>query len=275
VRKFSISVDEFHQRYAMYDLPRIDACMDELIERYNIHGKSILSVGAGSGNEEMRFARAKNDVLMIDVDEHGSLTLSLESMKPSTELRYWIGDAAELESSLKTYDVLYFSSFTPDEQRRASIARPRGGYNWPLEEDPFHPVVMRYASALNKDGMLIVQSFCDSIYTDRNPNYIDACQRQLLSNGLNLFEIHRFAKTQGVMLYTVIKGEPRQAPKHKLSKFHGRGPVEDTERVFAVGWDMLGHAQHDDLELTGPVRSEPPGALRLLAYRLRLRLLGH
>jgi hypothetical protein len=277
VRKFSVSIDEFHRHYAVFDVPRIDACMDELIERYGIHGKSVLSVGAGTGNEEIRFTKAGNDVLMIDVDEQRSLTIALENMKPSTGLQYWIGDATELENSLKTYDVLYFSSFTPDEQRRASIARPRGGCGWPLDENPFHPAVMRYATALKNGGMLILQSYFNSIDTNLNPDYVATCKRQLLDSGLHLFESHRFAKTRGVMLYAATKGETWQAPARKLTGFHGRGPAEETERIFAAGWEMprkgkLG-AQRD-VELTAPVHWEPPSALRLLAYRLRLWLLG-
>ncbi len=236
MHRFSVSVDDFYQSFPYAD-PRIDACMQELVARYDITGKSVLSVGAGTAAQERQFALSGNDLLLIDIDEHRSLLPILAKLAEKPGLSYWIGDAAEFEQSLGTYDVLYFSSFTPDEMRRGSMVRGNAdrGRPWAVSDDPFHPVVMAYTSALKEEGLLIIQSYCGGIDTDANPDYLAACRRQLGEHGMYLMEVHRFKQTHGVMLYTAVKGKHTAAPAQKISGFHGRAAPEPTERIFAAG----------------------------------------
>jgi SAM-dependent methyltransferase len=236
MHKFSVAIDDFYQTFCQR-IPRIDACMQELIARYNIADKSVLSVGAGLAREERQFALAGNDLLLVDVDESDKLLPQLQRMPERPGLSYWIGDAAEFVPNLGTYDVIYFSSFTPDEFRREAMVREqvRQGKRWDLSDDPFHPVMMEYTNALKTGGLFLIQSYCGGIDADANPDYLAACERQLRCQELHLVEVHRFQKTYGIMLYTAFKGKHMRAPTERLSQFHGRASPEPTERIFAAG----------------------------------------
>jgi hypothetical protein len=258
MHKFSVGVDDFYRAFA-YDMPRIDASMQELIARYHITGKPVLSVGAGSAFEERQFVLAGNDLLLIDIDESSNLLPELQKMPKKPGLSYWIGDAAEFRHSLGNYDVVYFSSFTPDEIRRESIVRDNAGRGrpWALSHDPFHPVVMEYTAALKPGGLLIIQSYCGGIDTDANPNYLAACGRQLATHGIHLMEVHRFEETHGVMLYTAVKGRQVVAPAQKISQFHGRAAPEPTERIFAASGSSIAAS------------APPPPTLKRIRNRIR------
>jgi hypothetical protein len=235
-RKFSISIDDFYGRYAL-DTPRIKACMEELIERYGITGKSVLSVGAGTAEEEKHFALAGNDLLLVDIDEQETLRPTIEEYPEKPGLSYWIGDAVELERQIGSCDVLYLSGFTPDELRRAAVIKKLGaaGESWRLTDEPFHPVVMRYASKVRDGGILLIQSYGTGLDTQHHPQYLAACQRQLSENGLDLFEVHRFSFHRAVMLHAISRGKKPTVPSRPLSAFHGRAKPETVERIFPDG----------------------------------------
>jgi hypothetical protein len=246
MNKFTVSVDDFYRAFA-FDSPRIGDCMRELIERYGIASrkralsgdagpKSVLAIAAGAAVEERYFAEAGCRLVMIDIDERGGMLPVLQKMPSSHGITYWIADAVSDIGDIGVYDVVYMSSFTPDEMRREALVQANAarGRSWRTNDDPFHPAIMRYADAVAPDGLLIVQSYCGGIDTDANPNYLNACRRQLLRNGLQLLEVHRFEKTPGIMLYTAVKGHPRAAPADKLSQFHGRAEPDHTKRIFAA-----------------------------------------
>jgi hypothetical protein len=244
MQKFRVSADDFYRVFSE-EAPRIDACMGELIERYDIRGKSVLSIGAGAAREEQQFALAGNDLLLIDIDEQGSLQMRLQEMQESRGLEYWIGDATEFEQGVGTHDVVYLSGFTPDEARRSAIVKNNAGVgrSWNPLVDPFHPVVMQYAASLRDNGLLIIQSYCGSIEIGWNPDYLSACRRQLGEAGLHLLEIHRFRDAYGVLLYTAVKGKSRIAPATKISKFHGRANPQATVRVFGANAASINPAE--------------------------------
>lgn len=268
MRKFSVGIDDFYEKFP-FTTPRIESCMQELIARYDITGKSVLSVGAGGAFEEKHFARSGNEVLLIDIDEGGGILPRLEAMPQKPGISYWIGDAAEFENGLGSYDVLYYSGFTPDELRRASIVRTNANEarSWAIDDDPFHPVVMGYTSAINDGGLLLIQSYCGGIDHDYNANYLAACQRQLAEHDLYLLEVHRFTSTHGVMLYAAIKGKRQRAPAEPISQFHGRATPEPVERVFAASGDQT------FLPITPPKRT-PIQLWRAANRRLRRLVKG-
>jgi hypothetical protein len=244
MQKFRVSVDDFYRVFSEH-APRVDACMQELVERYDIRGKSVLSIGAGTAREEQQFALAGNDLLLIDVDEQNTLRWRLEGMPEGRGLEYWIGDATEFEQGVGTHDVVYLSSFTPDEARRGAIVKENteAGSRWNPLVDPFHPAVMHYASSLRENGLLIVQSYYGSIEIGWNPDYLPACRRQLAEAGLHLLEVHRLKDSYGVILYVAVKGKPRIAPATKISQFHGRANAEPTVRVFGATAASINPAQ--------------------------------
>jgi hypothetical protein len=237
MQQFSVRVEDFYRTFPPQH-PRADVCMRELVERYGIVGKSVLSVGAGFAEEERRLVLAGNDVLMIDLDvAGGSLRERLATLPEGRGLSYWIGDAADLVSALGSYDIMYFSGFTPDEYHHQQINRDNAaaGRPWLTTDEPFHPVVMSYTEKLKAGGLLIVQSFNGGVDTAYEPHYLGACQLQLHRAGLSLLEVHRFKYSRGIMLYTAVKGAPQRASVRPLSAFHGRAPKEPIERIFPAG----------------------------------------
>jgi len=275
MRKFSVGIDDFYEKFP-FTTPRIDACMKEVIARYAITGKSVLSVGAGAAFEEKHFALAGNELLLIDIDESGSILPQLDKMPAKPGLSYWIGDAAEFEKGLGTYDVLYYSGFTPDELRRGSIvqANAEEGRTWSVDDDPFHPVVMGYTSAIKDGGLLLIQSYCGGIDTDYNASYLAACQRQLASHDLHLVEIHRFKETHGVMLYAATKGRRQLPPGEPIAQFHGRAASEPVERIFAASSAGEGAAGAAGLAHKAPLAQRLRRGAPLRVRRLLNRLYG-
>jgi hypothetical protein len=131
------------------------------------------------------------------------------------------------------------SGFTPDELRRSDIIQQRdtetfrrmvalnnGGWEWPWWEDPFHPIVMRFARNLCDGGMMIMQSYCGGFDATDNRYYLWACDRQLAHSGMRLLEVYRFAQTTGCMLYVAGKGRPNWPLSTPLTRFHGRAEPE-------------------------------------------------
>jgi SAM-dependent methyltransferase len=233
MHRFTVAVEDFY-RHFHEDPPRVRACMEELIDRYRITGKSILSVGAGEAFEEKYFALAGNDLTLIDIDEGGTLRRNIPKFPSRPGLTYLIDDAAGLLAEVGPQDVVYFSGFTPDETRRAELVRQNGETLWKLEQDPFHPVVMEYADKLRPGGLLIVQSYCGGIDAGHNANYVDACIAQLGRHDFHLMEVHRFRPSIGIMLYCAVKAERRRAPDAPMAAFHGRAELEEVERIYPV-----------------------------------------
>lgn len=208
--------------------------MEELIDRYRITGKSILSVGAGEAFEEKYFVLAGNDLTLIDIDEGGTLRRNLPKYPSRPGLTYLIDNAANLMAEVGPQDVVYFSGFTPNETRRSELVRQNGETLWKIEQDPFHPVVMEYTDKLRPGGLLIVQSYCGGIDARHNADYVTACIIQLGKHDLHLMEVHRFRPSVGIMLDCAVKAEQRTAPDAPIASFHGRAAPEEVERIYPV-----------------------------------------
>src|SRR5262249_2757293 len=132
---------------------------------------------------------------------------------------------------LPPHDVVYFSGFTPDEQRRASMVHHNGAAFWQPQDKPFHPVVMDYAAKIKKGGLLLIQSYCGGVDTTPHVNDLETCRLQLERAGFHLVEVHRYAHTRGVMLYAAVRGKGKQGDE-PIAMFHGRGDPEPIERIY-------------------------------------------
>jgi hypothetical protein len=237
---YRVSETFFYQNFSPMGLPyarRIEAAVAQLAHRYGIRGKSILSLGGGIGLEEFYFWHHGNRLTFVDIDEHGQIEPILKKA-PSGDLHYVIDDANNVELS-QPFEVLFMSGFTPDELRRSEIVQQRGGetfrrmlelnegaWEWPWWEDPFHPIVMRFARNLRQGGTMIVQSYCGSLDALDHRYYLWACDRQLEQNGLHLRELYRFANITGSMLYVIAKGKPDWPLFPPLTRFHGRAEAD-------------------------------------------------
>jgi hypothetical protein len=242
-----------------------EAAMSGLIARYDLAGKSILSLGAGIAFEENWFHRAGCRLTLNDLDQpsvgiEGYLrTLTRVDESLPDMLRYEIGDAAD---SVKKYapsafDVLYVSSFHPDEIRREMIQEEfkkcrsdeeaRHNITWPSDEKAYIEVMMLAIERVRPGGLVIFQHYRGGVYSDANPHYLKAVQVQLAENGATLLEAYAFRKSPPHMLLVAYRGDAEQAlefARQQLSDrpcirtFHGRYPDEaiktDVVKIFDI-----------------------------------------
>jgi len=235
-----------------------DICQREitqLIERYEIFKKDILSIGAGAAFEEYWFAKlGDNNLTMIDIDENHVLEESLKTIALKLPIiidekiiNYYIGDFLKFEQQLfeNKFDMLYYSSFTPDELRRGEImARVRAtgiqdevNLNWPAKEQPLHPVVEKSLKFIKNKGFFILQSYCSGIDLQYNPAYVNNLREQLLNHGLQLIDIYCFIEAPAVNLFVAYKGSKEEAKdlykkiKNKeITQFHGRAAISNRSK---------------------------------------------
>jgi hypothetical protein len=155
MKRFVVKADDFFDaddelaekafaRYSTADIrARCQAPIEALIERFELAGTSLLSIGASGGHEEFWMHRAGCRMTFIDLDETGTIEPFLASLPPADEgaadaLVYLIGDADEyVRTTADRFGCCYVSSFPPDEFRRQEIQqahRPR--YHTPLYGSP-------------------------------------------------------------------------------------------------------------------------------------------
>lgn len=224
---------------------RIGTAIHQLVHRYGLAGRSVLSLAGGKCDEERFLLGHGVQLTVIDIDEHGTIEPNLAQAEPGP-VRYLIADASAA-GELGPFDVLYSSSFTPDELRRDAIVHRTAGpdharmvaanghYEWPWWEEPFHPTLMRLAGQVKPGGLVIIQSYYGGLDTLIHRYYLWACDRQLAAAGLELRELYRFRTTIGVCLYVATRG-PRALPlASPLTLFHGRAPQEQLECLRIAG----------------------------------------
>jgi hypothetical protein len=253
MRGYRVPPNLFAAEFPDYDHDIYRRAIGELIDRYDIRNKRVLALGAGSAFEEHWFAE-RNELTVIDIDEHGSAETALRAAPPGA-MRYIVGDVLTVDAG--EHDVLYASGFTPDEKRRRDIiSRSVGlvtGWNryfrfaiaalgasairhapWPLWRNPFHPGMMRHARRLTPGGLMIVQSIGYSLDAKAHRFYIPACRLHLALHGMRLLELWRFARLPGVMLYVAQKRNgPLPPMKSPLTLFHARAAErEPIERIY-------------------------------------------
>lgn len=225
--------------------------MTQLIKRYLLSHKEILSIGAGAALEEYWFLNNEdNKCTFIDIDESNSLLPRLEKLQGKALqldhflnknnnsmqfLEYYICDFLDLikRGLKKKFDVLYYSGFTPDELRRLSIMeefiveREKNkeneeivenkeneeivDLNWPASALPLHPALESSLYFIKKRGLFILQSYCSGIELQYNPSYIKNLKKQLRRNGFYLLDIYNFIVAPGVNLFVAYKGTHKEA----------------------------------------------------------------
>ena len=217
-----------------------DLCRDAmlgLIERYQLAGKSVLSLGCGESFEEFWFHDNGCSLTLNDIDLH----FDPEGCQ-GTGLIFYHGDAGAALADIEDgqFDLLYVSSFHPDEIRREEIQAefatrrsPEQAYHhvtWPEDEMPYHETLHAALSKVRDGGLAIFQHYRGGVYIDSNPHYLDAIEKQFQSMGVRLLEVYVFRRSTAHLLVVGYKGDA--APALELSKalkarpeiktFHGR-----------------------------------------------------
>lgn len=266
----------FVQPYAMAKRlalePYVELCLPaakELVARYGLQGSNLMSVGAGGANEEIALLKAgMRRAFLFDIDEHNTLTSILPALHDpaarDAPIVYVLDDFTKTQPAQGDMDpiqVLYFSGFTPDEQRRGVFRtahieamklnrlrsllpfQPKHDPNWPPETNPLHDVVLAAMDGyLEDNGFFVLQSYCDGVDALWNPGYVLQWQQCLAEHNVALLEGYAFKAAPGVTLWVGVKLSPnaskptadrvaelrkRLETRPKLTQFHGRAQLDD------------------------------------------------
>lgn len=245
----------------------IQACsepMRQLIKRYDLSNCNILSVGPGRAHEEFWFNESGAQLTLVDLcqnfdsDDMPSFLKTLSAI--NNGLTYIVGDCAEFTKTYKgsQFDVIYLSSFEPDELRREDIQlrfretrseeqRMAAPYvTWPKDEFPFMDMVMATIPLLKDGGLFFHQSYRGGADVVENPGFVEAMRTQLQQNGVELAELYCFRKSPGIILLVGIKGDQVSAlsslreiqKRPELTTFHGRYPHNDLKNDIIKIFDL-------------------------------------
>lgn len=221
----------FHTNCALCERP-----ITNLVERYGLAGKSVLSIGAGDGFEEYWMARAGCRLTLVDIATGAPTYFA----KPGAD-RYFVSDADTfISSAAETFDVVYASSFHPDEIRRGEVQRNfqhRSGTlsrvifgTWPPGTEPYSATLVNAFRLAKPGGLLIFQHYYGSPCPIESPFYLSAVAAQFRAYGAELVEAHTTRKPSN-LLHIVAGRFDRAAAKRMrpalsapLRSFHGRYP---------------------------------------------------
>jgi len=219
--------------------------MRHLAEAYRLSGRSILSIGAGAGLEEACLLECGNRISLLDIDEDGNLRSPIQKAanKNKTDIVYYLGDALLLNRTTmrEKAEVLYFSSFTPDEMHRDKLRGGKARYNtlkW-IWHGPFHPIVeFACRNLLAENGLLIMQSYYGGVDHTYEKGFLPACEWRLRRLGLRLLDVYSFEREIGIKLFAAVKGGDWQ--RNEISNFHGRSKIkENAVRIFGESQSRL------------------------------------
>lgn len=221
---------DYFELYASYLEPPIQ----QLMKKYNIYDKSIISIGAGRGYEEYWFTK-DNKVTLLDnqslplfdndepIDEY--VTLLERPRSKDDELHYIFEDALKYKGNEK-YDVVYLSNFPPDEfykKIRANIIRQfippvfsalfrrmniftYWKRTWTPFDSSIQYIIRNY---LNENGLFIVQSYYAEV-PGNFPAYTEALKDYFKENGMHLVRLYYYAFEPNKHLIVAFKGNDKE-----------------------------------------------------------------
>jgi hypothetical protein len=220
MKVFHIAPDAFaSQAVGQTFSARMEQQIHDLVARYGLRNKTIVSLGPRWGREEYFFSRHGNHMTLIDNDFQGDLAPALEAAPPG-DMRYILADATELHLENETFDAMYLSGYRPDIYHRGDTIRQRdtetfrrtvakhGFWTWPEDVPPFHASVMRFAGYVRAGGTIINQSYAHGFDIDTTPTFLPTVDRQLAAHGLRLVEFYCLEKSRDVHLFVIAKGNP-------------------------------------------------------------------
>lgn len=283
MQRFTVSVEKYYDQVLARGNDGIKTCaiwaeacrkpINELIARYDLAGKSILSLGAGEAFEEFWYSEAGCRLTLNDINPayENALSRLAPAAPPSPNLDYVVGDAAEfLRGNREHFDLLYVSSFHPDEIRREKIQQEfirgymrhwlrivswvgrRFGFrhsiaSWPRDAQTYVDTLFHAFEHVRPGGMIIFQHYRGGVSLDSNPHYVEDVASQFSQRGATLLEVFAFRKSPGNILVVASKEneiDAAQSMKRILQRppltvFHGRFANEtlksDVVKVYEFG----------------------------------------
>lgn len=219
--------------------------MSDLLERYAICDRRVLSVGPGDGQQEYWFSE-RNKLLLVDIDENGSIERRLRELpRPASAddgITYAIGDARRIGDYIdRPFDVLLNFSFTPDEFHRTDTqANTPRVFAWPVGAPPFSDVVIEIARHLPPGGLFISLSYCGGPDAT-SPPYLPAMVCQLETERLELLDAYVLPGYPGVHM-VVAQKKPADAPpprKLAITAMHARAASQEPPvQIYSCDGDL-------------------------------------
>jgi len=241
--------------------------MQQLIRRYGLHGRSVISIGAGRAHEEFWLHKAGCRLTLVDnfegyeFDEAYKARLEqARTTRRRNAVEYLVGDFFEFiaaaDETSAAFDVCYVSSFAPDEldreaiqasyRKRLSAQEKYESYqSWPEGMPPFLQAIMDCSKLLKPGGLFLLQSYRGGVDVEHNPHYPRMIREQMELNGLIPLELHYFERSPAVIHLAAVKGAQearerrrRLATARPIEEFHGRFPdAEVRSRVKRLSFD--------------------------------------
>lgn len=265
MKKYQLSLERYASVRGARDpgyvtnLELVRAPIQQLMARFDVRGKSILSIGAGDCFEERWMAPA-NKVTAVDISDR--MSGFDEAFQADGPDQYIVQDAAEfIESCRDHFQLVYISSFEPDEYRREQLQqawrdRRTAGQRsrhvtWEPGETPYHPVIESSLRLVRPGGLVILQHYRGGVNVVANPHYFRDVETQFSRHGVNLVEAHHFRASPQHLLLVAMKHDPIGVQRYRdwlrdrpaITTFHGRynDPINrDVVRIDPpnpeVGW---------------------------------------
>lgn len=210
--------------------------MSQLIRRYNLQNKSVLSVGSASGYQEYCFYENGCSLTLCDIDEHHEIEPYLNTLKSRDDgLTFALGDARYLDSS-KKFDIVFFSGFTPNELRNiySTDIRRKMHNRYPFirrfidkpiwYKKPLMELVIEIVdNTLSPNGGLFIFQSYTSDTNASHPEFVAAVKNQLKSLGVMLLDVYYYENHPHVHLLVGIRSTNVPRFEHEITAFHGRG----------------------------------------------------
>lgn len=193
--------------------------MNQVINRFDLSGKSILSIGAGLGYEEYWFYKAQCKLTLLDIGYNHILRQTKEEEEPS--LIYIVGDIYEVVKEFEdNYDLLYIAGMHRDMI-----------YN--KNKTGFSDLIFECIERFLDKGLFICQIIHGRIKMD-DPQSVNLIKEQCRQKDLYLISIYHFSpRYTHVNLVTIFKGSEEELNEYmesikenpEITRFHGRSEV--------------------------------------------------
>ena len=241
------------------------APMKGVIERYALSGKAVLSLGSGTAFEEAWFHRAGCKLTLNDLDvPHHGIEPYLKSLTPVADtsagaLTFCIEDAAETVKRFADgrFDVLYISSFHPDEYRRGEIqrefakrrsllSRMKDPATWPPNTETHLDLMVNAFRTVKSGGLIIFQHYAFGVPMNSNPHYLAAVRDQFRAHGATLVEAFTFRRSTSKLLLVATRGDMAVAERcarslqdrPEIRQFYGRYPFPEIKTDVVKVYDI-------------------------------------
>jgi hypothetical protein len=213
--------------------------MTQLIERYNIKNKKVLSLACGNGFEEYHFLQHGNSLVMSDADlPYGTIKPWVEkcSVQHDTGVSFNIEDCREAPnrySNKAKFDVIYISSLHPDEVYRgriqsnyikSNLLKSLFTFKTFPKMDFYSEYVTPIFSILKPGGIIIMQHYGFTVPIALNESLIPNCSEHLNQFGLSHLETWAFKNNTGNCLNVFGKMNEDNA-KELVTNLNGKPEI--------------------------------------------------